>query len=156
MADDRIYWMDDDDFGDSGDDGGDFDDGGDDRDDDDDENVDDAFASSEDLPEVDDDVFSTAADFPNADDSDFEDDSGDWTPDDYKDSAKNLFGDHQFFGDTLTQQKTDEGFTPYQDDRFHKAFDQISPGTSDTVNLFEREGKLFAFGVVSQAVLQML
>src|SRR6266478_5267231 len=199
MADDRIYWMDDDDFGDSGDDGGDFDDGGDDGDDQDDDddqdqdddqdedekdedqpdddeptgdaggggdrdngdddgddNVDDAFASSEDLPAVDDDVFSTAADFPNADDSDFEDDSGDWTPDDYKDSAKNLFGDHQFFGDTLTQQKTDEGFTPYQDDRFHKAFDQISPGTSDTVNLFEREGKLFAFGVVSQAVLQML
>ena len=201
MADDRIYWMDDDDFGDSGDDGGDFDDGGDDGDDQDDDdgddqdddddqdedekdedqpdddeptgdaggggdrdngdddgddNVDDAFASSEDLPAVDDDVFNTAADFPNADDSDFENDSGDWTADDYKDSAKNLFGDHQFFGDTLTQQKTDEGFTPYQDDRFHKAFDQISPGTSDTVNLFEREGKLFAFGVVSQAVLQML
>jgi len=190
MADDRTYWMDDDDFGDFGDDGGgDFDDGGDDGDDqddedqddeeededqpdddaddedagdpddgdnDDDENVDDAFASREDLPQVEDDVFSSAADYPNADDSDFEDDSGDWTPDDYQESAKNLFGDHEFFGDTLIQQKTDEGFTPYEDDRFHKAFDQISPGTSDTVHLFEREGKLFAFGVVSQAVLQML
>jgi hypothetical protein len=198
MADDRTYWMDDDDFGD---DGGDFDDGGDDGDDQDDddqdqddeddedqpdddaddedagdpdkggdnddkgdnddngddgENVDDAFASSEDLPEVDDDVFASAADFPNADDTDFEDDSGDWTADDYQESAKNLFGDHEFFGDTLIQQKTDEGFKPYEDDRFHKAFDQISPGTSDTVHLFEREGKLFAFGVVSQAVLQML
>ncbi|HEY6390356.1 MAG TPA: C1 family peptidase [Bryobacteraceae bacterium] len=184
MADDRTYWMDDDDFGDFGDDGGDFDDGGGDGDDDqnddeeeedqpddddagdqddgdndsndDDQNIDDAFASSDDLPPVEDDVFASAADFPNADDSDFEDDSGDWTPDDYQESAKNLFGDHEFFGDTLIQQKTDQGFTPYQDDRFHKAFDQISPGTSDTVHLFEREGKLFAFGVVSQAVLQML
>jgi len=180
MADDRTYWMDDDDFGDFGDDGDDQDDDDDkdqddddddekdedqpgddeaqdkDADDDDDENVDDQFASGEDLPEVDDDVFSTAADFPNADDSDFENDSGDWTADDYQESAKNLFGDREFFGDTLIQQKTDEGFKPYEDGRFEKAFDQISPGTSDTVHLFEREGKLFAFGVVSQAVLQML
>ena len=95
MADDRKYWMDDDDFGD---DGGDFDDGGDDGDDqddedqddeeedqpddddagdeddgddtdtdndsdnnDDDQHLDDAFASSEDLPQVEDDVFASAA-----------------------------------------------------------------------------------------------
>ncbi len=122
----------------------------------DDENVDDLFASGEDLPQVDDDAFATAADFPNADESDFEDDAGDWTADDYQESAQNLFGDHEFFGDTLVQQKIDEGFKPYEDDRFHKAFDQIEPGTADTVHLFEREGKLFAFGVVSQAVLQML
>jgi hypothetical protein len=193
MAEDRTYWMDDDDFGDFGDDGGDFDDGGndgddqddDDQDDDDqdddnedqpddtdadagnngdedggdnneDENVDDLFASDEDLPQIDDDAFATAADFPNADESDFEDDLGDWTADDYQESAQNLFGDHEFFGDTIVQQKIDEGFKPYEDDRFHKAFDQIEPGISDTVHLFERDGKLFAFGVVSQAVLQML
>lgn len=205
MADDRFYWMGDDDFG-GGDDGGyddgggngdddfdddqgddqddddqddgddedkddqdddDGDDNGDDQDDDaqaggngnggdDDQNLDDYFASDEDLPEVDDDVFASAADFPNADDSDFEDDTGDWTPDDYKESAENLFGDHPFFGDTLVQQKTDEGFKPYEDDRFNKAFDQIAPGTSDTVHLFERDGKLFAFGLVTQAALQLL
>src|SRR5690348_13917644 len=122
----------------------------------DDQNIDDYFASEEDLPQVDDDVFASASDFPNADESDFEDDQGDWTPTDYQESAQNLFGDHEFFGDTLTQQKTDEGFKPYEDQRFEHAFDQIAPGTSDTVHLFERDGQLFAFGLVSQAVLGML
>ncbi|HUA22006.1 MAG TPA: C1 family peptidase [Bryobacteraceae bacterium] len=121
-----------------------------------DQNLDDLFASDEDLPEVDNDVFASANDFPNADASDFEDDAGDWTPDDYQDSAQNLFGDHEFFGDTLIQQKTDEGFQPYQDAGFSQAFDQIAPGTSGTVQLFERDGRLFAFGLVSQAVLEML
>jgi Papain family cysteine protease len=153
----------DDQNGDDGQNGGDDQNGDDDQnggDDqngrDDDEDLDDKFASEEDLAPVDDDVFQSAADFPNADESDFEDDQGDWTADDYQESAQNLFGDHEFFGDTLIQQKTDEGFTPYADQRFNQAFDQIAPGTSDTVNLFERDGKLFAFGLVSQAVLSML
>ncbi len=123
---------------------------------DNDQNLDDYFASDEDLPPVDDDVFGSAADFPNADPGDFEDDQGDWTAADYQESAQNLFGDHEFFGDTLIQQKTDEGFQPYQDPQFDRAFDQIAPGTSETVHLFERDGKLFAFGLVSQAVLEML
>jgi hypothetical protein len=121
-----------------------------------DDNLDDMFASSDDLPPVDDDVFGSAADFPNADASDFEDDAGDWSATDYQQSAQNLFGDHPFFGDTLVQQKTDEGFQPYQDTAFDQGFDQIAPGTSDTVQLFEREGTLVAFGVVSQAVLELL
>ena len=114
------------------------------------------FASGDDLPPVDDDVFGNAADFPNADAADFEDDAGDWSATDYQESAENLFGDHPFFGDTLVQQKTDEGFQPYEDSGFDHAFDQIAPGTSDTVQLFEREGRLVAFGVVSQAVLELL
>ena len=126
-------------------------DGGDDGD-----NLDDMFASGDDLPPVDDDVFGSAADFPNADAADFQDDEGDWSAADYQQSAENLFGDHPFFGDTLIQQKIDEGFQPYEDNRFDQAFDQMAPGTSDTVQLFEREGKLLAFGVVSQAVLEML
>src|ERR1700722_9280169 len=165
--------------GDDGDDGGPDDQGQDDQDDgqdsdqppDDDQNDqnqndgggnnddnldDDMFASSDDLPPVDDDVFASAADFPNADASDFEDDAGDWSATDYQESAENLFGDHPFFGDTLIQQKTDEGYQPYQDIAFNQGFDQIAPGTSDTVQLFEREGRLVAFGVVSQAVLELL
>ena len=121
-----------------------------------DDNLDDMFASSDDLPPVDDDVFGSAADFPNADAADFEDDAGDWSATDYQESAENLFGDHPFFGDTLIQQKTDEGYQPYQDIAFNQGFDQIAPGTSDTVQLFEREGRLVAFGVVSQAVLELL
>jgi Papain family cysteine protease len=136
-----------------GDDQGDPDqgDGGDDGD-----NLDDMFASSDDLPPVDDDVFGSASDFPNADASDFEDDAGDWSASDYQESAQNLFGDHPYFGDTLEQQKIDEGFKPYEDAGFDRNFDQIAPGTSDTVQLFEREDKLIAFGVVSQAVLELL
>ncbi len=164
-----------DDQDDQGDDQNDQDDQGDDQDDqdddqnggdqndpdqgdggDDDQNPDDIFASSDDLPPVDDDVFSSAADFPNADASDFEDDAGDWSATDYQESAQNLFGDHPFFGDTLEQQKIAEGFQPYQDTAFDRGFDQIAPGTSDTVQLFEREGRLVAFGFVSQAVLEML
>jgi hypothetical protein len=164
------------DFGDGGDDGGpddqDQDDGqdndqppddnGDDNggdnngDDNGDGNLDDMFASGDDLPPVDDDVFGNASDFPNADATDFKDDSGDWSATDYQQSAENLFGDHPYFGDTLVQQKTDEGFQPSEDSGFDHAFDQIAPGTSDTVQLFEREGRLVAFGVVSQAVLELL
>jgi hypothetical protein len=160
---------DDQDGGDDQDDGDDQD-GGDDQDndqppdngddqnngDDDDQNPDDIFASSDDLPSVDDDVFASASDFPNADASDFEDDAGDWSATDYQQSAESLFGDHPFFGDTLEQQKISEGFQPYQDTAFGSGFDQIAPGTSDTVQLFEREGRLIAFGVVSQAVLELL
>jgi Papain family cysteine protease len=123
---------------------------------DNDQNPDDIFASSDDLPPVDDDVFGSAADFPKADASDFEDDPGDWSATDYQESAQNLFGDHPFFGDTLVQQKIDEGFQPYQDAAFGQGFNQIAPGTSDTVELFEREGRLVAFGFVEQAVLEML
>ena len=137
-----------------GDDQNQDDDGG--NNDDNDDNLDGMFASSDDLPPVDDDVFGSASDFPNADASDFDDDTGDWSASDYQQSAENLFGDHPFFGDTLVQQKIDEGFQPYEDKAFDQGFDQIAPGTSDTVQLFEREGKLVAFGVVSQAVLELL
>jgi len=152
----------DDDGGDGGDDGdnGDDGDGGGDDDnnnfDDEDQDPNEKFASEDDLASVDDDVFASADDFPNADESDFEDDTGDWTADDYQESAQNLFGDHEFFGDTLITQKTDEGFQPYTDPRFAHGFDEIAPGTSDSVHLFERDGKLFAFGLVSQAVLAAL
>jgi len=145
------------DQGDGGDQDGGDDGGGDDGSNGDvGENLDDMFASGDDLPPVDDDVFQNASDFPNADASDFEDDPGDWTAADYQDSAQNLFGDHEFFGDTLIQQKTDEGFEPYQDEQFSRAFDELAPGAGETVHLFERDGRLFAFGLLSQAALELL
>jgi hypothetical protein len=131
-------------------------DGDDDTGDDGGPDIDDVFASEDDLPEVDDSSFLSAADFPDANDSDFEDDAGNWTPDDYAESAKNIFGSHEFFGDSMIQQRVDEGFQPYQDPAFGRAFDQIQPGLSDSVHLFERDGQLFAFGLASTAVLQML
>jgi Papain family cysteine protease len=140
------------DAGDGGDGDGDGGDGGDDGNGD----LNDIFASEDDLPPVDDDVFATADDFPNASDADFAEDTGDWSADDYGQSAENLFGDHPFFGDTLVQQRIDEGFQPHQDAGFSDAFDQLAPGTAETVQLFERDGRLVAFGLVSQAVLEML
>jgi hypothetical protein len=138
--------------GDDQDDGGDQGDGGDGGDD----NLDDMFASEDDLPPVDDDVFSSAEDFPNAEPADFVDDTGGWSAEDYQTSAENIFGDHPYFGDTLEQQKIDEGFQPYQDAAFNQGFDQIAPGASETVQLFERDGRLVAFGVLSQAALALL
>lgn len=149
-----------DDDSDSSDDAGDGrddeDPDGDDREEYDRGDLDDQFASEDDLPETDDDVFASVADFPDADERDFGDDQGNWTPEDYQISAENLFGRGEFFGDTLQSQLGDLGFQPYEDERFDRAFDQMAPGTSDTVRLFEREGKLAAFGFVTQAVLEML
>jgi hypothetical protein len=108
------------------------------------------------LEEDDPDVFLSADDFPDADAEDFEPDQGDWTLDDYNESAENLFGQHEFFGDTLTTQLEDAGFTPFQNPQFAQGFDQIAPGTSETVQLFERDGQLHAFGLVSSAVLAAL
>lgn len=117
---------------------------------------DDDFNSDEDLPELDEDVFGSAEDFPNAVDADFEEDAGDWTPDDYSESAGRLFGDNPFFGDSLETKLADSGFQPFEDSAFGRAFDQIAPGTSENVRLFERDGHLSAFGIVSQAALALL
>ena len=105
--------------------------------------------------QLDNDVALSADDFPNATAADFEDDDGNWTPDDYQQSAPNLFGDHEFFGDTMVQQRADEGYQPF-DERFMRGFDEVAPGSSETVQLFEREGHLSAFGFVSMAMLEYL
>ena len=127
-------------------DGGDYDRG----------DLDDQFASEDDLPEVDDDVFASGSEFPDAGEADFIDDEGNWTADDYQASAENIFGRGEFFGDTLETQLGEAGFQPYQDDRFARAFEDLAPGTSESVRLFERDGKLAAFGFVTSAVLELL
>ncbi len=158
---------DDDDFGSDGDDDDGYQDGDDveEEDDDQEDDVDadggdddggDDGGDDDELPDLDDDVVATAADFPDAEEDDFEDDQGDWSADDYQESAQNLFGRGEFFGDTVIEQRAAEGYTPFEDHTFDSQFDRIFPGTSDTVNLFERDGKLAAFGFVSMAVLQAL
>lgn len=122
---------------DGGNDGGDFDDPGN-------------------LIGLDDDTALSAGDFPNATGADFQDDDGSWTADDYQQSAENLFGDHEFFGDTMAAQRADEGFTPFAEPGFLQGFEQIAPGSSETLQLFERDGQLHAFGFVTQAMLAYL
>jgi hypothetical protein len=178
----RHYWMDDDGggfFDDSSDDSyGDGDDqdqydqdedeeepdeaaagggdGGDGGDDGDDNNVDEEFSDPDDLVALDDDVALSAGDFPNATAADFQDDDGSWTPDNYQQSAANLFGGNEFFGDTLATQRAAEGYAPFQDQGFMQGFEEVAPGSSETVQLFEREGRLSAFGFVSMAMLEYL
>jgi hypothetical protein len=170
-------------FGD-GDDGGGFDDDGadddqddgqsddDDRDDGQNGDADDAGADGgddnagggddggngdpNDPNNLDDDTVLQASDFPNATEEDFQNDDGSWTPQDYQQSAENLFGDHEFFGDTLTTQLADQGYSPFAEPGFTQGFEQIAPGSSETLQLFERDGQLHAFGFVTQMMLAYL
>jgi hypothetical protein len=131
-----------------GNDGGNNDDGNGD--------VDNEFSDPNDLLPLDDDVALSTDNFPNATDADFTADEGNWTPDDYQQSAANLFGDHPFFGDTMTTQRVDEGYQPFGDPGFMQGFEEVAPGSSETMGLFERDGHLSAFGFVSMAMLEFL
>lgn len=105
---------------------------------------------------VDDDVYATADDYPDAAEEDFWVDEGDWSVADYEQSAENLFGSHEYFGDTLASQLADQGYSLYKDPAFDRVFESIAPGTSETLHLFERNGQLNAFGFVPLAVLEAL
>ena len=115
-------------------------------------------ADDEEPPEIDDeDLFpDPAEEFPDATEEDFEDDDGNWSPGDYQASAERLFGDHEFFGDTVFSQRESEGYRHFDDSGFLNAFDSVAPGVTETVHLFERDGILHAFGFVAPLVLQML
>src|SRR5579884_3912403 len=136
----------------AGGDGGSGGDGGDDGNGD----LDDSFSDPDDLIGLDQDTALSADDFPNATDADFQDDDGSWTAGDYQESAQNLFGDHDYFGDTMAAQRADEGYTPFAEPGFSEGFEQVAPGSSETLQLFERDGQLHAFGFVTQAMLAYL
>jgi hypothetical protein len=143
-----------------GDAGGDGDNNGDNNNDDNDDDyyneVNDSFSNPDDLVELDDDTAPSAADFPNATEDDFQEDDGSWTESDYDESAKNLFGDHEFFGDTQTTKLAAEGYQPFSDPGFMGGLNQVVPGSADTLNLYERDGRLHAFGFIEAAALQLL
>jgi hypothetical protein len=152
--------------GGDGDDGGDNgqkgdDDGGDGGGDDGDNDeyygdVNESFSDPDDLVELDDDTALSASDFPNASDDDFQEDDGTWTESDYDASAKNLFGDHQYFGDTQATKLASQGYQEFGDPGFMRGMNQIVPGSGDTLNLYERDGRLHAFGFIEAAALQLL
>src|SRR5579885_3106237 len=109
-------------------------DGGD-GDNDDNGDVDEEFSDPDDLIGLDEDTALSADDFPNATEADFQDDDGSWTPEDYQQSAANLFGDHEFFGDTMVTQRADEGYQFFDNPRFMQGFEEVAPGSSETVRL---------------------
>jgi len=87
---------------------------------------------------------------------DFQEDDGSWTPDDYQQSAQNLFGDHEYFGDTMTQQRIDQGYQPFTDPGFMQGFEQVAPGSSQTIQLFEGPHGLVAYGFLTMAMMEFL
>lgn len=121
-----------------------------------DDDVNEEFSNPDDLVPLDDDVALSASDFPNATPADFQDDDGSWTPDDYQQSAQNLFGDHEYFGDTMTQQRIDQGYQPFTDPGFMQGFEQVAPGSSQTVQLFEGPHGLMAYGFLTMAMMEFL
>lgn len=67
-----------------------------------------------------------------------------------------LFGDSEYFGDNLESQLADEGFHLFEDPGFLESLDRFAPGITDTLQLFERDGVLHAFGFVPLALLTLL
>lgn len=87
---------------------------------------------------------------------DYEDDTGDWTEEDYEESAESLFGDNEYFGEELEDQLAEEGFEVFDDPGFLDNFERVAPGASETVQLFERDGRLHAFGFIPMALAAIL
>jgi hypothetical protein len=141
-------------------DGDDQQDGADGGDNNDDEQyydeVKESFSDPDDLVALDDDTAPSAEDFPNASEEDFKEDDGSWTETDYNESAKNLFGDHQYFGDTQATQLASQGYQQFADPGFMGGMNQLVPGSADTLNLYERDGRLHAFGFIEAAALSLL
>ena len=115
-----------------------------------------SFSDPDDLVALDDDTAPSAEDFPNASEEDFKEDDGSWTETDYNESAKNLFGDHQYFGDTQATQLASQGYQQFADPGFMGGMNQLVPGSADTLNLYERDGRLHAFGFIEAAALSLL
>jgi hypothetical protein len=120
------------------------------------DDVNESFSDPDDLVELDDDTAPTAEAFPNASEDDFQDDDGTWTESDYDESAKNLFGDHEYFGDTQATKLAAEGYQPFADPGFMQGLNQVVPGSADTINLYQQDGRLHAFGFIEAAALSLL
>jgi hypothetical protein len=149
------------DGGDDGGDGdGDGDNGGDNNGDNDDDqyydDVNDSFSDPDDLVDLDDDTAPSAEDFPKATAEDFEEDDGNWSETDYDKSAQNLFGDHEYFGDTQATRLAAQGYQEFADPGFMRGLNDVVPGSADTVNLYQQDGRLHAFGFIEAAALQLL
>ena len=159
----------DDDGADGGDDGGDGGDDnndgnndddkdgdGDNNDDENDDDVNDSFSDPDDLVDLDDDTAPPAEDFPNATEEDFKEDDGNWSEADYDKSAQNLFGNHEFFGDTQATQLAAQGYQEFADPGFMRGLDSVVPGSAQTINLYQQDGQLHAFGFIEAAALSLL
>jgi hypothetical protein len=125
-------------------------------DDDDDEEDDAEDAEEEAVAAVDDDVFGSAEDYENAEPADFVADDGDWTAEDYEASAQRLFGENEFFGETVDDQLEAEGFEPADDDDLSSRMNAIFAGASTSVSFFIKDGVVCPVGFVPAQYITLI
>jgi hypothetical protein len=118
----------------------------------DDEEEDDA----EELVAVDDDVFGSAEDYENAEEADFEADDGEWSEADYQASAERLFGENEFFGETVEDQLASEGYEPAEDDELVARMDSIFADASTSVRFFIKDGVVCPVGFVPAQYIALI
>jgi Papain family cysteine protease len=117
----------------------------DESDDDESDDDDEAWAaSSEDA----DDIFGAQGRWQNASADDFEDDAGDWSDDDYYETATALFSGYAYWGDTAERRYYDLGFYPVAD--HHMIVTHIRQSVYDTTfGFYERDGQIVPLGFLS-------
>ncbi len=116
-----------------------------------------SFSDPDDLVDLDDDAAPSSRRFSQRQRRGFSrEDDGTWTETDYQESAKNLYGDHQYFGDTQATQLASQGYQQFADPGFMGGMNQLVPGSADTLNLYERDGRLHAFGFIEAAALSLI
>lgn len=156
--------MGDDGDGDYGDDGGDYEEGGGDESSSGGENYEEeegAEGSEGDYEEgeyaEEDDAFGSRDDFENIDDAWFEEDTGDWSDDDYNELAGGLFGDNEYYGDTADQQYEDEGYELIEDDaEYRDELAQVAPGGFNHMRFYNQNGSIVPRGFLTLAMLALL
>jgi hypothetical protein len=101
-------------------------------------------------------VYASGDAWPDADAEDFQDDAGDWSATDYEESAQNLFGAHEHWGDTANQRYLDEGFAPI--DEAHPVVQNVRRELPDasTIQFYEKDGAVVPRGFLSAAALAAL
>ncbi len=104
-------------------------------------------------------VFRDASGWPAAGAEDFEDDAGDWSPEDYGDAARALFGDDPHFGEAPERRFWEAGFAPASDAYrawLDGALSGAAPGAPDTLRLFWSGASVVAAGFVTPPVLALM
>jgi hypothetical protein len=109
---------------------------------------------------VDEDALGSWEDYPDAEKEDFEEDAGDWTVDDYTETAKNLFaGTLEHFGDTSEQRYAAAGYAPVAQENKQGFLDSLTqhvPHAVESLGFFSKDNQVSALGFVTTAGLGIL
>jgi hypothetical protein len=106
---------------------------------------------------VDESVFGSRDEYPDAEDDDFEDDAGDWTPQDYAENARALFGTHESFGETAHDLYVRLGYSPFEEsDAYLRQIEQHAPGSSLGLRFYRQGDRIVPRGFLTTAALALL